>query len=81
MNNPVENNFHPVALGRYKYLFAGSHEAAKRSGMLYWLFGTCKMHCIEPYAWLKDCCNASLTIPLTCLPVAYPYPDFFYNFM
>jgi transposase len=53
-NNPVENSIRPVALGRKNYLFAGSHEAARRSGMLYSLLGTCKMHGIEPYAWLKD---------------------------
>ncbi|MBA3830272.1 MAG: IS66 family transposase [Taibaiella sp.] len=53
-NNPVENSIRPVALGRKNYLFAGSHEAAKRSGMLYSLLGTCKMHGIEPYGWLKD---------------------------
>jgi len=53
-NNPVENSIRPVALGRKNYLFAGSHEAAKRSGMLYSLLGTCKMHGIEPYRWLKD---------------------------
>jgi hypothetical protein len=32
-----------------KNLFAGSHEAAQRSAMLYSLLGTCKMHKIEPY--------------------------------
>jgi transposase len=53
-NNPVENSIRPVALGRKNYLFAGSHEAAKRSGMLYSLLGTCKMHGIEPYVWLKE---------------------------
>jgi len=53
-NNPVENAIRPVALGRKNYLFAGSHEAARRSGMLYSLLGTCKMHSIEPYIWLKD---------------------------
>jgi transposase len=53
-NNPVENSIRPVALGRKNYLFAGSHEAARRSGMLYSLLGTCKMHGIEPYAWLKS---------------------------
>ncbi|NJO24658.1 MAG: IS66 family transposase [Bacteroidia bacterium] len=53
-NNPVENSIRPVALGRKNYLFAGSHEAAKRSGMLYSLLGTCKMHGIEPYGWLKN---------------------------
>lgn len=59
-NNPVENSIRPVALGRKNYLFAGSHEAAKRSGMLYSLLGTCKMHGIEPYGWLKDV--------LACIP-------------
>lgn len=53
-NNPVENSIRPVALGRKNYLFAGSHEAARRSGMLYSLLGTCKMHGIEPYGWLKE---------------------------
>lgn len=53
-NNPVENSIRPIALGRKNYLFAGSHEAAKRSGMLYSLLGTCKMHGIEPYSWLKE---------------------------
>lgn len=53
-NNPVENSIRPVAIGRKNYLFAGSHQAAARSGMLYSLLGTCKMHGIEPYTWLKD---------------------------
>src|SRR5690242_5686067 len=53
-NNPVENSIRPLALGRKNYLFAGSHEAARRSGMLYSLLGTCKMHGIEPYSWLKE---------------------------
>jgi hypothetical protein len=52
-NNPVENSLRPVTLGRKNYLFAGSHEAARRSGMFYNLHGTCKMH--GPiYAWLKN---------------------------
>ncbi len=53
-NNPVENSIRPVALGRKNYLFAGSHEAAQRSAMLYSLLGTCKMHGIEPYNWLRN---------------------------
>jgi len=53
-NNPVENSIRPVAIGRKNYLFAGSHEAAKRSAMLYSLIGTCKMHGVEPFAWLKS---------------------------
>src|SRR5690606_25238893 len=53
-NNPVENSIRPVALGRKNYLSAGSHEAAKRDGILDSLLGTCKMHRIDPYTWLKD---------------------------
>ena len=53
-NNPVENSIRPVAVGRRNYLFCGSHEAAQRSAMLYSLLGTCKMHQVEPYQWLKN---------------------------
>ena len=53
-NNPVENSIRPIALGRKNYLFLFFHEAARRSGTLYSLLGTCKMHGIEPYTWLKN---------------------------
>jgi transposase len=53
-NNKVENSIRPVAIGRKNYLFAGSHDAAQRSGIFYSLLGTCKAHGIDPYAWLKD---------------------------
>jgi len=53
-NNPVENSIRPVAIGRKNYLFAGSHEAAQRSAMLYSLLGTCKLHGINPFIWLRD---------------------------
>lgn len=53
-NNLVENAIRPNALGRKNYLFAGSHQAAQRSAMLYSLLGTCKMHGINPFVWLRD---------------------------
>jgi transposase len=53
-NNPVENSIRPVAIGRKNYLFAGSHQAAQRSAMLYSLLGTCKLHGINPFTWLKE---------------------------
>lgn len=56
-NNPVENSIRPVAIGRKNYLFAGSHEAAQRSAMLYSLMGTCKLHGINPAVWFKDVLN------------------------
>lgn len=53
-NNPEENCIRPVAIGRKNYLFAGSHEAAGRSTMLYSLMGTCKLNGINPFIWLRD---------------------------
>lgn len=72
-NNPVENSIRPVALGRKNYLFAGSHEAAKRSGMLYSLLGTCKMHGIEPYTWLKDVLHRIAEHPVNTISELLPH--------
>ena len=72
-NNPVENSIRPVALGRKNYLFAGSHEAAKRSGMLYSLLGTCKMHHIEPYSWLKDVLQTIADHPINKIQELLPH--------
>jgi len=52
-NNQIENSIRPLAIGRKNYLFAGSHEGAKRAAMFYSFFGTCKKHEVNPYEWLK----------------------------
>ena len=53
-NNLAENAIRPIAIGRKNYLFAGSHEGARRAAMLYSFLGTCKRNGIEPFAWLRD---------------------------
>jgi transposase len=53
-NNAVERSIRATVIGRKNYLFAGSHEAAKRIAILYSLIGTCKLHNINPNQWLKD---------------------------
>jgi transposase len=53
-NNLVENAIRPVALGRKNYLFAGSHNGAKRMAQVYSLVATAKMQGIEPMAYLKE---------------------------
>jgi transposase len=53
-NNLVENAIRPIAVGRKNYLFAGSHEAAQRTAMIYTLVNACKQHHIDPYIWLQD---------------------------
>lgn len=72
-NNPVENSIRPVALGRKNYLFAGSHEAAQRSAMLYSLLGTCKMHGIEPYNWLRNTLEIIATHPINKIKELLPH--------
>jgi transposase len=72
-NNAVENSIRPVAIGRKNYLFAGSHEAAQRSAMLYSLMGTCKLHGINPFVWLKDVLSRIATHPINKIEELLPH--------
>ena len=53
-NNRIENKIRPVALGRKNWLFAGSKSGAERAALFYTIFGTCKIHGINPFDYLKD---------------------------
>ena len=72
-NNPVENSIRPVAIGRKNYLFAGSHDAAQESAMIYSLLGTCKMHKINPWEWLKDVLTRLPDYPINKIKDFLPY--------
>jgi transposase len=72
-NNPVENAIRPVAIGRKNYLFAGSHEAAQRSAMLYSLLGTCKLHEVNPFNWLKTVLSKIATHPINRVHELLPH--------
>ncbi|MCG3158175.1 MAG: IS66 family transposase ISPto8 [bacterium] len=56
-NNLVENAIRPVAIGRRNYLFAGSHDGARRAAVIYTLLATAKLHQVEPFAYLRDILN------------------------
>lgn len=71
-NNPVENSIRPVAIGRKNYLFAGSHEAAQRSAMLYSLLGTCKLSGINPFIWLRETLRRIATHPINKIEELLP---------
>jgi hypothetical protein len=71
-NNRVENAIRPVAVGRKNYMFAGSHEAAQRSAMLYSLLGTCKAHGINPFEWLSDILRRIPTHPINRIKELLP---------
>lgn len=62
----------PVALGRKNYLFAGSHEAAQRTAMLYSFFAICKKHEVNPFQWLKYTLENIMSINHKRLNSLYP---------
>jgi transposase len=72
-NNAVENSIRPVAIGRKNYLFAGSHEAAQRSAVLYSLLGTCKLHDVNPFLWFKDVLQRIGTHPINKIADLLPH--------
>jgi transposase len=53
-NNACERALRPVAVGRKSWMFAGSDDGAVRAATLYTLLGTCRLHGVEPVAYLKD---------------------------
>jgi transposase len=71
-NNLVENAIRPVAIGRKNYLFAGSHQGARRAAILYSFMGTCKSHNVNVYDWLKDILVKIPTTPVNQLQKFLP---------
>jgi hypothetical protein len=53
-SNSVERAMRPIALNRKNALFAGSDEGAENWAMLASLIETCKLHGINPHAYLTD---------------------------
>lgn len=71
-NNLIENAIRPVAIGRKNYLFAGSHNGAKRAAMLYSFLGTCKINDVNPFEWLKNTLEVIPTFPIKKLHKLIP---------
>lgn len=53
-NNLCERQIRALALGRKNFLFAGSHEAARRIAIGYSLTRSCAMHGVPPQPYLTD---------------------------
>ena len=53
-NNLCERQLRDVALGRKNFLFAGSHDAARRAANLYSLARTCAQHGVPPLPYFTD---------------------------
>ena len=53
-NNLCEQQIRALALGRKNYLFAGSHDAARRLAIGYTITRTCAMHGVLPQPYVTD---------------------------
>jgi transposase len=53
-NNAVERAMRPIALNRKNSLFAGSDEGAQHWAVLATLIECCKLHAVNPQAYLED---------------------------
>ena len=53
-NTEVERQIRALAVGRKNYLFAGSHEGARRGAVIYSLMRSCDLAGVDPTDWLED---------------------------
>jgi transposase len=53
-NNPAERQLRRVAVGRKNWLFAGSETGAERACVLYSILASCRLHGVDPVAYLTD---------------------------
>jgi transposase len=53
-NNACERAMRPIALGRKNWLFAGSDRGGRAAAIAFSLIQTCKLHRVEPFAYLAD---------------------------
>jgi len=53
-NNGCERALRTIAVGRKNWLFAGSDQGAERAAVIYTVFATCRLHGIDPWAYVRD---------------------------
>ena len=53
-NNACERALRRIAIGRNNWLFAGSDAGAERAAAIYTVVGTCRLHDVDPLAWMRD---------------------------
>lgn len=53
-NNLVENAIRPTAIGKKNWLFIGHPKAGQRSAIIYTMVENCRLHGIDPLAYLTD---------------------------
>jgi hypothetical protein len=72
-NNLIENQMRPIALGRKNYLFAGSHEGARRAAIIYSLLNTCRLNNVNSFDYLRDVIKRIHSHPASQIAELLPY--------
>jgi transposase len=71
-NNESERQMKRIAMGRKAWLFYGSDNGGERAEVLLSLIETCKMHGVEPWAYLKDVVETLVANPAADLEQLLP---------
>ena len=53
-NNHSERQIKQMVIGRKNWMFAGSLEGAKNAAILFSIIVSCKLHRVDPFAYLRD---------------------------
>jgi transposase len=72
-NNWVENQIRPIAIGRNKWLFAGSLRASQRAAAVMSLVHSARLNGHDPYAYLKDVLERLPTQPASRIGESLPH--------
>jgi transposase len=72
-NNACERAIRPVALGRKNWLFAGSDRGGRAAAIAFSLIQTCKLHGVEPFAYLADVLRRLPSHPINRVAELLPF--------
>lgn len=71
-NNAAERALRCVAVGRKNWEFAGSDDGGHRAAIFYTLVATCKLHGVDPEAYLADVLVRVATTPQSRIAELFP---------
>ena len=63
----------PIALGRKNWLFAGSDRGGRAAAIAFSLIQTCKLHGVEPFAYLADILRRLPSHPINRVAELLPF--------
>lgn len=72
-NNACERAMRPVAVGRKNWLFVASQRGGRAAAIAFSLIQTCKLHGVEPYAYLVDVLRRLPTHPSNRVAQLLPF--------